>query len=224
MMTGGGNRNRKGKKGGDRQRDNQRGGFQVGDATDAYAMDALLLNDVMRAARAGQKIDTHDMDDADAFVTSLIEESAKTSDHTTTMVLDLPQNEQTIPEPRGAAELMASLMPRKEALLGAAEGSIPHSVASSAWSEISRNHYYSEEEQERATRASSHLATSMLAYADALDEEDIDPIFDPAWRKGPVQIAEDARRAAERVTPTSTVGDQGETDWSKDAVVDEDEL
>ena len=226
--SGGGRGGRKGKGkygggyGGDGNDDNL---ASIRDATDSWAMQAILLEDMKNSTRAGQVLDTRDMDPMDAFITDLVHESMKTSDASTTMVMDLPQNRLSqVPQPRATAELWAGLKPNDSVMAGAAPGTLPYQLGQRSWEVVGSNHYYSDVEREKITRLTVNLAGSTLSHVDTLEDDDIDRIFDPSWRKGRAQIEKDAIEAANRVTTTEVFEAQGEADWSQDAVVDEDDL
>lgn len=213
------------------------------DPIDGVALNSVLMPHLRDMARAGHYLDTAGMDAADTMLSQWLMTSLKTSTSTTAQTLELPpQVEQQPPRPRSSAELLYAMQPRLRAE-SAPEGSIGHHLGSAVWDVVGQNHYYADHERVMLANGVAAEAEAVLALAaefeaaqgdlDLKDSEDshasasssaIDSIFDPAFRKGRRQMEEEERLAALRGRKVEVYEGQGETDWSQEAVLDEDDL
>lgn len=93
---------------------------------------------------------------------------------------------------------------------------------------IHQNYYYSDADKYRMVEKVATLQRKLLKHMAAVesDPEGVDLIFQPQFRKGCEYEEEEERLAAlNKIAPaTEAVFQQAETDWSVEAVVDEDQL
>lgn len=93
---------------------------------------------------------------------------------------------------------------------------------------IHQNYYHSDSDKYRMVEKVATLQRKLLKHMADLESnpEGVDLIFQPQFRKGCEYEEEEERLAAlNKIAPaTEAVFQQAETDWSVEAVVDEDQL
>lgn len=206
------------------------------------AIQALLYDHEFFKAQAlkGKGINTRDMDGIDTFFAQSFMESNKTENsELRTVIEDESRRRVQIPRARGIEDLFYdaySQIGEVDEGLNEAMGS---DFAANLNETLQRNVYYSAEEKQYMMSLASSLGVKYLnragdvaaeATRSATEDPDnmyegYDMIFSSKFRKGlPGMEAEKAHRAS--IVSRGEVVDysQEDTDWDKDAVVDEDDL
>jgi len=197
----------------------------IRDPADNWALQAITMDDFVKATRAGQQLDTSDMDAMDSFVVDLIHGSMKTQDRSTSVMLDMEEARPAIvPPARSTAELMASLKPPKSMMAGAVPNSLPYQLAARTYHVVGGNYYYSDAERDQATRLALSMSAGTISDADSMEDDEVDRIFDPSFRKGRRQMERDELDLARALNPEQVFEAQDAPDWDQNAVVDEDDL
>ena len=196
--------------------------------------------------RSGKQFDTLEMDAVDDFLAHVFQESAKTEKGSMRVVLDNPRIERVIlPKARSILALIDAMQCKVRV---AEMGSEAHVVAQEAWTTLSKNYYYSDDEKDRFLQGIAMYANKLINEADAMRDapytnssvvpgsgavvpgfekkekkhkEEIDIIFKVGWKKGIQGIEEEWRN---RGVEMPVDYDQEETDWNQEAVIDEDQL
>jgi hypothetical protein len=221
--SGGGGRRRR--EGGELEGSREGGG---GNAALPPAIEALLFaNDFFqKAAKSGKTLDTSDMDEADAFLADMFMESQKTESGEYRVVHEnAGVGRVEIPRARPMEQLVTSMTPN---IYAAPVGSTGYALGAQAWDTISKNYYWSESDRDYMANGIAREAEKILTLSLQRAKErgrEMDLLFTPGFRKGLEYLEEEKRQKALLGQKPATVDySQAETDWSKTAVIDEDQL
>ena len=222
---GGGGRQRRERGDGEGGREGGGGG---GNAPLPPAIEALLFaNDFFqKAAKSGKTLDTSDMDPADAFLADVFMESQKTDSGEYRVVHESASfGRVEIPQARPMEQLVTSMTPN---IYAAPTGSAGYTLGAQAWDTVSKNYYWSESDRDYMANGIAREAERILSLSIQRAKErgrDPDLVFTPGFRKGLEYLEEEKRqKALLGQKPTATDYSQADTDWSKQAVIDEDQL
>ena len=232
----------KGGKGGKgkRDKDHSRGDYS-GDGI-PEAIQALLYDHEFFKAQAlkGKGINTRDMDGIDAFFAQSFMESNKTEKNDLrTVIEDENRRRAQIPQARSIEDLFDNAYGQIGEIDESLNNAMGGDFAANLNEALQRNVYYSDEEKQYMMSLASSLGLKYLNRAGDVSAEasksaaqdpdnmyeGYDMIFSSKFRKGiPGMDAEKAHKAS--IVSRGEVVDysQEETDWDKDAVVDEDDL
>ena len=198
-----------------------------GEASIPPAIRALLFDHehFEREARKGYVIDTADMDAGDAFLAECYMESSKSSTHEYRAVMESPSLRRTIiPQARPMSHLVGSMTPN---IYAAPVGTRGYALGAGAWEVVSKNTCYSDADRDFISNGIAREAEKVFAKAAkaaAARKGPPDLVFQAGFRKGLPGIEDEKRRKSMEETKPVDDYSQAETDWSKEAVVDEDEL
>lgn len=191
------------------------------------AMQALLFDHEYfeKEARSGKVLDTADMDGIDQFLADFYMESSKSKTGECRAVFDSAAIRRVvIPQARPMQQLLASMTP---SISAAAVGSLGFELGCTAWDVVSKNTYYSDSDREYIANGIARETEAVYAYAYAAAAERNGPpdlIFQPGFKKGLQGIEDEKRRKSMEDAPVVDDFKQAATDWSQQAVVDEDLL
>ena len=198
-----------------------------GEASIPPAIRALLFDHehFEREARKGYVMDTADMDAGDAFLAECYMESYKSSTHEYRAVMESPSLRRTIiPQARPMSHLVGSMTPN---IYAAPVGSRGYALGAGAWEVVSKNTCYSDADRDFISNGIAREAEKVIAKAAKTASARKGPpdlVFQAGFRKGLPGIEDEKRRKSMEETKPVDDYSQAETDWSTQAVVDEDEL
>lgn len=174
-----------------------------------------------------QTIDTDEFDAIDELMADSFVECFKSADHTVSYVFeDDAKRRARMPQLRSIAQLQAFCRPPE--LLNSPADSEGARLAEQAWGVIHQNYYYRDSEKYRLVESIATQYNKLEAHLRKLDarEGGTDLVLQAGFRKGNEYYKEE-KRLLELNKPRETEDlrfVQSETDWSVQAVVDEDDL
>eukprot|EP00602_Paraphysomonas_sp_CaronLab_P002559 CAMPEP_0185018596 /NCGR_PEP_ID=MMETSP1103-20130426/1261_1 /TAXON_ID=36769 /ORGANISM="Paraphysomonas bandaiensis, Strain Caron Lab Isolate" /LENGTH=394 /DNA_ID=CAMNT_0027548451 /DNA_START=269 /DNA_END=1453 /DNA_ORIENTATION=+ len=202
-------------------------------------------------ARKGKEIDNSTLDGLDSFLAHMLVEANKTKDGTVMFTEELGNQRKRIrtPRPRTTRQLARAVTPQIKSVKPNTDG---YKLGSEAWEVLSKNPYYTQEEKEEMCNYIAQETDYILhaiGFPDAeiqeneehairkkrpdpevwMSQEEVDKemVFDVDFRPGIEGVEADAlaeQKRKEQVLTKSEPVDQGVTDWSVEAVQDEDDL
>lgn len=170
----------------------------------------------------GKHIVDEGLDSGDKFIANIITQALKTTDG---VYRDVQVSKSfgtvKLPVARPARHLLMTTIPD----IPDDPASRGYELGSVAWHVLSKNYYYSEVDCKYMSQSISRLANNYLAQIEKIDHTTVDMVLDPDFRKGLIGIELETRKleSIEDAKPVKKYL-MGATDWTQDAVVDEDEL
>ena len=170
----------------------------------------------------GKRIADVGLDYGDKFIANIVTQALKTSDGVYRDV-QVSKSFRTVklPVARPARHLLMTTIPD----IPDDPSSRGYELGSVAWHVLSKNYYYSEADCKYMSQSISRLANRYLAQIEKIDHATVDMVLDADFRKGLTGIELETRKleSIEDAKPAKQYL-MGATDWTQDAVVDEDEL
>lgn len=195
------------------------GGGEITPAVEAMLKDHEYFQNL---ARSGMSIETEDLDELDTFLATTMMEAFKSESGEFTEVIRLANFRKTlIPQPRPLKKLLQVITPDIYEAPLHSEG---YKVGVEAWEAISKNFYFTDAEK-------SYICNSIAKVINRIEEKEAanvpyrwDEAQLPSFRKGMSYMEEEHKRMVEMgLVPTDSLS-QADTDWSVEAVTDEDDL
>lgn len=194
---------------------------KVPDQIASQLLDHKYFEDLAARGRLPHILDTSSMDPIDELLAMTWLESFKSKSHTFQAVLDEDMHRVQLPSPRSMHDIMWAMQPK---INSAEKGTEAYEIAEKAWGVISKNIYFTPEQQYALTEGIARTSNRMIMNAMHCQDKEFDLILHPEFKRGADYIEEERRLMMLRDEPIDELYEQEDTDWEVDAVEDEDQL